>query len=86
LPASYLLVLKNGVTFAGTNSGVWTPDGSYQLPYANLPSAIAATLPGGTIVLNGGATGTPPPNYPAQIFNQPVTLTAFPDRPVTIGN
>lgn len=86
LPASFLLVLKNGVTFAGTNSGAWTPDGSYQLPYATLPGAIAATPPGGTIVLNGGRSGLAPPKYPAQTFNQPVTLTAFPDRPATIGN
>jgi len=86
LPASFLLVLKNGVAFAGTNNAAWTPDGSYDLPYSNLPSAIAATPPGGIIVLNGGTTGTPPPVYPAQTLNQQVTLTAFPDRPVTIGN
>ena len=86
LPASFLSVLKNGNTFAGTNSGIWVADGSYDLPYADIPSAVAATPSDGTIVLNGGSTGTPPPIYPAQTISAPVTLTAFPDRPVTIGN
>lgn len=86
LPASFLSVLKNGSTFAGTNSGIWVTQGSYDLPYNDIPSALAATPSGGTIVLNGGHTGTPPPIYPAQTISAPVTLTAFPDRPVTIGN
>jgi subtilisin family serine protease len=85
LPASFLSVLKNGNTFAGTNSGAWVTQGSYDLPYNDIPSALAATPSGGTIVLNGGHTGTPPPIYPPQTISTPVTLTAFPDRPVTIG-
>lgn len=86
LPSSFLSVLKSGNTFAGLNSGAWTPDGSYDRPYSSINSALAVTPLGGTIVLNGGATGVPPPIYPAQTINIPVTLTAFPDRPVTIGN
>jgi len=86
LPKSFLGVLKNGNTFVGTNRTAWTPDGSYDLPCTNINSAIAVTPPGGTIVLNGGASGLPAPNYPAQTINSAVTLTAFPDRPVTIGN
>jgi len=58
-------------------------DGSYDLPYSNIPSALGVTPPGGTIVLNGRASGLPPPNYPAQTITNAVTLTAFPDRPVT---
>lgn len=86
LPASFLAVLKSGFTFSGTNSGLWVPDGSYDNPYSSIPNAIAATPSGGTIVLNGGSTGMPPPIYPAQTISAPVTLMAFPDRPVTIGN
>lgn len=85
LPASFLTVLKNGNNFVGLNSGVWTPDGSYDLPYTTIPSAMAATASGGILVLNGGKNGLPPPNYPAQTINTPITLTALPDRPVTIG-
>jgi subtilisin family serine protease len=86
LPAPFLSVLKNGDTFVGLNSAPWTPDGSYDRPYPTLSGAMAVTPSGGTLVLNGGATGVPPPIYPAQPFSSPITLTAFPDRPVTIGN
>lgn len=86
MPANFLTVLKNGVTFAGLNNAPWVPDGTYELPYSTIPAALAVTPAGGTIVLNGGATGTPPPVYPAQTFTQPATFTVFPDRPVTIGN
>jgi len=86
LPASFLAVFKSGYTFAGTNSGLWVPDGSYDNPYSSIPSAIAATPSGGTIVLNGGSTGLPPPVYPAQTISNSVTFMAFPDRPVTFGN
>lgn len=85
VPASFLSVLKAAHTFAGLNSGAWVPNGSYALPFASLPDAIAATPSGGTIVLNGGIGGITR-NYPAQDFNMPITLTALPDRPVTIGN
>lgn len=85
LPKSFLSVLKGGNTFVGTNSAAWTPDGSYDRPYTTIPSAMAVTSSGGTLVLNGGASGLPPPIYPAQTIITPITLTAFPDRPVTIG-
>jgi len=84
LPASFLTVLKRGNTFAGTNSTAWAPNGNYDQPYTSIPSAVAATSPGGTIVLNGGVGGVLL-SYPAQTISTPVTLTAFPDRPVTIG-
>lgn len=86
LSASFLSVLKDGNTFVGTNSVAWTPDGSYDRPYSTIPGAMAVTPSGGTLVLNGGGSGVPPPIYPAQTINAPITLTAFPDRPVTIGN
>ena len=85
LPASFLAVLKNGNTFAGTNFGIWSPNGSYERPYNSIPTALAVTPAGGTIVLNGGVGGLQNP-YPAQTINAPVTLLAFPDRPVRIGN
>jgi thermitase len=84
LPASFLNVLKNANTFAGANPGFWIADGSYALPYVTIPAALAATPPGGIMVLNGGMSGVAN-DYPAQSFHTPVTLTAFPDRPVTIG-
>jgi len=85
VPASFLSALKSAYTFAGVNPEPWTPNGSYALPFANLPDALAATPAGGTIVLNGGVGGITR-NYPAQDFNTPITFTALPDRPVTIGN
>lgn len=86
LPKSFLEVLKSGTSFAGANSTPWTPDGTYDNPYSSLASALTSTADGGTIVLNGGVGGALPPNYPAQIITKPITLRAFPDRPVTIGN
>lgn len=85
LPKSFLSVLKDGNTFVGTNSTAWTPDGSYDRPYTTIPGAMAVTPSGGTLVLNGGTTGLPPPIYPAQTISTPITLTVFPDRPATIG-
>lgn len=85
LPASFLLTLKNANTFAGINNVAWVPNGTYSLPYPTIPSAIAVTPSGGTIVLNGGVAGVQQ-YYPPQSISTPVTLTAFPDRPVTIGN
>lgn len=85
LPSSFLLTLKNADTFAGANNGLWIPDGTYALPYGTIPSAIAGTPSGGTIVLNAGIAGVTP-YYPPQTINAAITLTAFPDRPVTIGN
>jgi hypothetical protein len=46
---------------------------------------MAATAPGGTIVLNGGVGGIQN-SYPAQTLSAPITLSAFPDRPVTLGD
>lgn len=85
LPANFLDVLKSAWTFAGMNSAAWTPDGTYDRPYSTLAAALAATPSGGTIVLNGGVGGALPPIHPAQSITTPVTLKAFPDRPVTIG-
>jgi subtilisin family serine protease len=84
VPASFLSPLRNANTFVGS-SPFFIADGSYELPYANLPDAISATPVGGTIVLNGGLTGSTL-SFPAQTLTAPVTLRAFPDRPVTFGN
>ena len=85
LPLSFLGALKAATTFAGTNSNIWLTDGSYELPYPTIPDAIRFTVAGGTVILNGGVSGITP-SYPAQTISSPVTLNAFPDRPVTIGN
>lgn len=84
LPAPMLLTLKNADAFAGTNPQAWVPNGTYSRPYATLPAAIAATAAGSTIVLNGGL-GNLDNYYPPQTISTPITLTAFPDRPVNIG-
>lgn len=86
LPASFLRVLKNGTRFAGSNAAPWAPDGSYDLPYPNLAMGLSNTPWGGTLVLNAGLGGATPPAYASQTVTQAVTLSAFPDRPVTIGN
>jgi subtilisin family serine protease len=85
LPASFLSPLKSANTFAGPNLSPSIQNGTYDYPYLNLASAISATPSGGTIVLNGGTTGTTP-SYPAQTLNTAITLMAFPDRPVSFGN
>jgi subtilisin family serine protease len=84
VPASFLSPLKNAYTFAGVNFYP-TADGSYELPYPNLSTAISATTSGGTIVLNAGLFGAAP-SFPAQTLNTPMTYMAFPDHPVIFGN
>jgi subtilisin family serine protease len=85
LPASFLSPLKRANTFVGPNPFPFLEDGSYEFPYPNLSDAFSATPLGGTIVLNGGITGTTL-NFPAQTLNIPMTLMAFPDHPVSFGN
>ena len=84
VPASFLSPLRNANTFVGPNPFP-VQDGSYEFPYPSFSDALSATVTGGTIVLNGGVTGTTL-SFPAQTFNTPLTLMAFPDRPVTFGN
>jgi len=84
VPASFLWPLKRANAVVGYNPSP-IQDGSYELPYTDLSDAISATPSGGTIVLNGGVTGTTL-SFPPQTLNLPITLTAFPDRPVTFGN
>lgn len=85
LPSSMLKVLRFSTGFAGANSTPWVPNGSYDRPFATIPSALSIMPAGGTLVLNGGVGGALP-SYPPQTISTPVTLTAFPDRPITIGN
>ena len=86
LPASFLSVLKRADTFAGYNPWSWlSTSPNYELPYVDVASAVAATPAGGTIVLNGGIGGPRTYTFPAVTISTPVTLTAFPDYPVTIG-
>ncbi len=86
LPAPFLSALKSANNFVGYNLQPGQANGSYELPYTSIPGALAVTPSGGTIVLNGGVAPPGPAFYPAQNFNTPVTLTAFPDQPATIGN
>jgi hypothetical protein len=84
LDPACLRVLRNAHTFVGYNLIPFAANGTYQLPYTTIANGISHNPSGGTIVLNGGVGGTSY-NYPAQSITTPCTLTAFPDRPVTIG-
>lgn len=86
LPATFLSTLKNAHAFVGYNLQPQNADGTYELAYPNISAALAVVPHGGTIVLNGGSSPPPPVTYPAQTITNAVTLTAFPDLPVTIGN
>jgi hypothetical protein len=81
----FLKILKEANTFTGYIAAPEQGLGTFDLPYADIPSAIAATPAGGTLVLNGGLTLSSTFSYPAQTISAPVTLTAFPDHPATIG-
>lgn len=81
-----LKILKAANTFTGYIAAPELAQGTFDLPYADIPSAIAATPAGGKLVLNGGLTLSSTFTYPAQTISAPVTLTAFPDHPVTIGH
>jgi len=85
LPASFLSPLKNANAFVGYNPQPGQADGSYELPYTSIQTAVNVSPPGSTIVLNAGIGGITA-SYPAQTFSTPVTLAVFPDRPIQIGN
>jgi len=94
LRPEFLRVAAAATTFAGrgalrdrfTNAlSTTNAAGSYDNPYPSVATALANTPAGGVLVLNAGPTnvaGELPPN--TKLTNR-VTLTAFPDRPVTIG-
>lgn len=85
LVPSFLRVLKNSIGIAGYNPfGSTINLGTYELPYSSIPIAAANLGNGGTLILNGGLGGFNI-SYPPQPITKPMTLTAFPDRPVTLG-
>ena len=84
LPASFLSVIKEADTFVGEPPLFLGSDGSYTYPYRDLAEAIARTPPGGTIVLNGGWFGVIT-EFHAETITANVTLSALPDKPVTIS-
>jgi subtilisin family serine protease len=94
LRPEFLRVAAAATTFAGRGAlrdrftnvlSTTNAAGSYDNPYSSVTTALSNTPAGGVLVLNAGPTnvsGQLPPN--TKLTNR-VTLTAFPDRPVTIG-
>ena len=81
---SFLSAIKDADAFVNPDNTFFVHAGTYLLPYATIPSAIAAIPAGGTLVLNGGLDSSDY-HYPAQTISSPVTLRALPDRSVLIG-
>jgi subtilisin family serine protease len=61
-------------------------NGNYDTPWRTLVDALRNVPNGATLILNGGVTDVPVYSYPPTIILKPCTLSAIPDRPVTIGN
>ena len=82
----YLEVLRSADAFvSGVPGTPSVPNGSYDAPWRNLPSALANIADGGVLVLNAGLIPASTYNYPALDIEKVCTLTALPDRPVVIG-
>ena len=58
--------------------------GTYSFPYLGLSEGFNAIADGGTLVLNGGTVELGAFTYTATSIVKPCTLTALPDKPVTI--
>jgi thermitase len=83
LNPQFLKLVNQAAAFVGPNSSSHL--GNYHQPYTTINEAISHISAGGTLVLNGGGQMLAEYHYPAQSINSPVTLAAFPDRPVIIG-
>jgi subtilisin family serine protease len=87
LPRSFLRVLQPASAFVGFPSIPLFATGAYANPYGTVQTAVDAVPAGGTIVLNAGTSGQGSYSYPTPItITKAVTLRAFPDRTVLIGN
>jgi thermitase len=85
LSRPFLQTMRNASACVGASPGNPTPNGRYDAPYTSLPQAIQSAGAGATLVLNGGLSYQASYSYPAISITTPVTLTALPDKPVTIG-
>lgn len=85
LSRSFLQSLRNADACVGYSPGVSTQNGRYDTPYAGIGQAIASVRSGATLVLNGGLSEQAEYTYPPMTLATPITLTALPDKPVTIG-
>jgi subtilisin family serine protease len=85
LRQSTLQACRDATAFVSSaNAGV--EGGNYDQPWRTLPAALANVPNGATLILNGGLTDVPVYTYPSITITKPCTLSAIPDRPVTIGN
>jgi subtilisin family serine protease len=81
-----LQACRDATAFVSSASGFAEEGGNYDRPWRSLPAALNNTPNGATLILNGGTTDVPVYGYPALTISKPCTLSAIPDRPVTIGN
>ena len=86
LPRAFFSALRPASAFVGFPNVGALASGSYTSPYGTVAAAVTAVPDGGTVVLNAGTSGQGSYSYPAPItISKAVTLRAFPDRNVLIG-
>jgi subtilisin family serine protease len=94
LRPEFLRVATAATTFAGRGAlrdrftnilSTTNALGSYDNPYSSVTTALANTPAGGVLVLNAGPTNVASQLPPNTKLTNRATLTAFPDRPVTLG-
>ncbi len=68
-----------------SSASVADEGGNYDRPWRSLPAALDRVPDGAVLILNGGVTDVPVYHYPPISITKPCTLSAIPDRPVTIG-
>jgi subtilisin family serine protease len=86
LPRAFFSALRPASAFVGFPNVGALASGSYTSPYGTVAAAVTAVPDGGTVVLNAGTSGQGSYSYPAPItITKAVTLRAFPDRNVLIG-
>ena len=86
LRQSTLQACRDATAFVSSASTAGTENGRYDTPWRTLLDALRNVPNGATLILNGGVTDVPVYTYPPTIILKPCTLSAIPDRPVTIGN
>jgi subtilisin family serine protease len=84
LSRGFLQALRNASAFVGS-PGTGSANGQYEHPYTSIAQALQSTSAGATLILNGGLSDQAAYSYPPITITNPVTLGAFPDKPVYIG-
>jgi subtilisin family serine protease len=85
LDPAFLRPLRDASAFVNPAQPALLEFGTYNLPYNDIPAAVAAVPDGGTIVLNGGTISPASFSYPPVTISKACILRALPDRTVTIG-